>query len=149
MIIRNLDIRLIHLFRSISEPLARFGLFVVFFWFGLLKVFDLSPAGPMVQNLFERTVPVMPFSTFIVCFGIFEMIIGILFLLKGYERVVITLLFAHMLTTFMPLIFLQSETWSGFLVPTLEGQYIIKNLLLIAAAVGIGANMHPLRQPKN
>ncbi len=144
MKLRTLDLELIHFYRKISEPSARFGLFVVFFWFGILKVIDLSPASPLVQALFERTMPVMPFSVFIVLFGLFEMLIGIMFLFKGFERVVIPLLLVHMITTVMPLFLVTSATWSGMMVPTLEGQYIIKNLLIIAAAVGIAAHLHPL-----
>jgi uncharacterized membrane protein YphA (DoxX/SURF4 family) len=112
-------------------PTARFGLFVVFFWFGILKVLGLSPASGLVQRLFEQTIPYMSFSTFLVAFGIFECIIGLMFLFKGLERVVIPLLFIHMITTFGPLVFLPQETWSAWFVPTLEGQYIIKNLFLV------------------
>ena len=115
-----------------------------FFWFGILKVLDLSPASPLVKALFENTIPIMPFSTFMIIFGFFEMIIGILFLIKGYERLVLPLLFAHMVTTFMPLFIIPDATWSGFLVPTLEGQYIIKNLVVIATAIGIIAHLHPI-----
>jgi len=139
------DIRLIHFFRKISVPVARTGLFVVFFWFGILKVFGLSPATPLVQALFEHTISFMNFPTFLVIFGLFECLIGILFLIKGCERVVMPLLFLHMITTFMPLLLLPSETWQTFLVPTLEGQYIIKNLVIIAAAIGIAAHLHPLK----
>jgi hypothetical protein len=46
--------------------------------------------------------------------------------------------------TFMPLFIIPDATWSGFLVPTLEGQYIIKNLVVIATAIGIIAHLHPL-----
>ncbi len=60
------------------------------------------------------------------------------------ERLVIPLLALHMITTFMPLFLLPSITWAGFFVPTLEGQYIIKNLVIIAAAIGIAAQLHPL-----
>jgi uncharacterized membrane protein YkgB len=130
-------------------PVARFGLFVVFFWFGILKVIGLSPASGLVQQLFKQTIPWMHFSTFIVLFGLFECLIGILFLFRGFERVVIPLLFLHMLTTFMPLYFLPQETWRGFLVPTLEGQYIIKNLVIIAAAIGIAAHLHPLSKSRH
>jgi uncharacterized membrane protein YkgB len=126
-------------------PTARFGLFVVFFWFGILKVLGLSPASGLVQRLFEQTIPYMSFSTFLVAFGIFECIIGLMFLFKGLERVVIPLLFIHMITTFGPLVFLPQETWSAWFVPTLEGQYIIKNLVIIAAAIGIAAHLHPIQ----
>jgi len=144
MNLHKTDVEAIHFFRRVSVPVARFGLFVIFFWFGLLKVIGLSPASGLVERLFENTVPWMAFSTFLVLFGLFEMLIGILFLIRGVERIVIPLLLIHMVTTFMPLFLLTEETWSGFLVPTLEGQYIIKNLALIAAAFGIAAHLHPL-----
>jgi uncharacterized membrane protein YkgB len=144
MTLQTIDRGIIAFFRRASVPVARFGLFVVFFWFGLLKVLGYSPASGVVQRLFENTIPFMPFSVFLVAFGAFECIIGILFLIKGTERVVIPLLFIHMVTTFGPLVFLPSETWQTFMVPTLEGQYIIKNLVIIAAAIGIASHLHPL-----
>ena len=144
MTIEKIDSGLINFFRRIFVPSARIGLFIVFFWFGLLKVIGLSPASGVVQRLFEHTIPFMSFGTFLVLFGVFECLIGVLFLIKGLERLVIPLLLIHMITTFGPLIFLPEETWQQFLVPTLEGQYIIKNVVLIAAAVGIAAHLNPL-----
>jgi uncharacterized membrane protein YkgB len=143
---RSFDLHLIHFFKRAFEPLARTGLFIVFFWFGILKVLGLSPASALVQALFEQTIPFMNFATFLVAFGIFECLIGLLFLIKGAERFVIPLLALHMITTVGPLVFLPQETWTGFLVPTLEGQYIIKNIAIIAAAVGIAAHLHPLKR---
>lgn len=127
-------------------PAARLSLFVVFFWFGILKVLGLSPASAVVANLLEATIPFMSPETFIVSFGIFECVIGILFLVRGLERVVIPLLFVHMVTTFGSLVFLPTETWQGFMTPTLEGQYIIKNLVIIAVAIGIASNLTPMRK---
>lgn len=145
MSLQTIDLKVIRFFQKVSMPTARFGLFVVFFWFGILKVLGLSPASGLVQRLFEQTIPYMSFSTFLVAFGIFECIIGLMFLFKGLERVVIPLLFIHMITTFGPLVFLPQETWSAWFVPTLEGQYIIKNLVIIAAAIGIAAHLHPIQ----
>jgi uncharacterized membrane protein YkgB len=144
-----IDIKLIHFFKRYSVPMARFGLFVVFFWFGILKVAGLSPASGVVQRLFESTIHFVPFATFLICFGLFEMLIGVLFLIKGAERIVLPLLLVHMITTFGPLVLLPSETWSQFAVPTMEGQYIIKNLVIIAAAMGIAARLHPMRASKS
>lgn len=146
MSIQKIDSSLINFFRRIFVPSARIGLFIVFFWFGFLKVIGLSPASGVVQRLFENTIPFMEFSTFLVLFGLFECLIGVLFLIKGMERVVIPLLLIHMITTFGPLVYLPEETWQKFMVPTLEGQYIIKNVVLIAAAVGIAAHLHPLKK---
>jgi uncharacterized membrane protein YkgB len=87
----------------------------------------------------------MSFDFFLILFGLFECLIGVLFVIKGLERVVIPLLFIHMITTFGPLVFLPDETWSAFMVPTLEGQYIIKNLVIIATAIGVAAKVKPLK----
>ena len=146
MDIQTIDRGLIGFFHRNWIQMARFGLFVVYFWFGILKVIGLSPASPLVQALFERTISFMPFSVFIVAFGLFEMLIGILFLVKGAERIVLPLLLLHMITTAMPLILVTAATWQSPLVPTLEGQYIIKNLLLIACAMGIAGNIAPLKK---
>lgn len=145
MSIERIDSGLIKFFRRIFVPSARVGLFIVFFWFGLLKVIGLSPASGVVERLFENTIPFMGFDVFLVIFGVFECLIGILFLIRGLERLVIPLLLIHMVTTFGPLVFLPGETWQSFMVPTLEGQYIIKNVVLIAAAIGIAANLNPLK----
>ena len=146
MQLNALDARIINFFRRISLPTARFAIFVIFFWFGILKVIGLSPAGELVQSLYGQTVSFIPFLTFYIGFGLFECLIGILFLIRGAERVVIPLLFIHMITTFMPLFLLPSATWSAPFVPTLEGQYIIKNLVVIATAIGIAAHLHPIKR---
>jgi uncharacterized membrane protein YkgB len=142
--VERIDARIIHALRRLYRPVSRLALFIVFFWFGILKVFDASPANPLVQNLLEKTLPGISFHTFIIFFGCFEMLIGILFLIKGLERIAIPLLAVHMVTTIMPLFLLPAVTWSGFLVPTLEGQYIIKNVVIIALAIGLAAELHPL-----
>ena len=146
MTIQSFDSKLIRFFRKISIPSARFGLFVVFFWFGALKVLGLSPASGLVQSLFEQTIPFISFPNFLIIFGLFECLIGILFLIKGMERIVIPLLLVHMITTFGPLVYLPQDSWQSFMVPTLAGQYIIKNLVIIAAGIGIAAHLHPLKK---
>jgi uncharacterized membrane protein YkgB len=137
MISNLFDSRIIPFFRKIFNPLSRLSLFVIFFWFGFLKVVGESPASGLVQKLFEETIPMMSFGTFIILFGLFECLIGVLFLIRGAEKISLILFFIHMVTTAGPLVLLPSETWSGFLVPTLEGQYIIKNLALISTAIGL------------
>ncbi len=145
MNISKTDASIIHFFRKISLPTARISLFVVFFWFGLLKALGLSPAGALVHGLFDSTLGgLMTFDTFYIGFALFECLIGILFLFKGAVRIVIPLLFIHMIMTFLPLVFLPGDSWQAPFVPTLVGQYIIKNLVLIAAAIGIAAHLHPL-----
>jgi hypothetical protein len=95
-----------------------------------------------------RSIHFVSFSHFYLFFAWFEVLIGVLFLIPKMTRVVIPLLFIHMITTFGPLVLLPAETWSGFLVPTLVGQYIIKNLVIIALAMGIAAHLHPIEIKK-
>ncbi len=146
MSINTLDLDIIKICKKIGVPLARFGIFIIFFWFGLLKVIGLSPAEPLVQNLFEHTIPFISFGTFIVLFGLFECLIGVLFIIRGMERIVIPLLFIHMITTVLPLFVLSDMTWTNTMVPTLTGQYIIKNVAIIACAIIIASNLTPIKQ---
>ena len=122
---------------SLSVPMARFALFVVYGWFGLLKVLGQSPAGGLVHALHEATIPFVDFDTFFAAFGSFELMIGVLCLFPGATSVALALLATHVATTILPLFVLPHVAWQQFLVPTLEGQYIIKNLLIVAAAVTI------------
>lgn len=141
--------------KQTSVLLARVSLFIIYFWFGFLKVIGLSPASGMVQELFGKTVdPMMNFlhisfmsaGVFVIIFGIIEVIIGILFTIPGKEKWAIYLFFAHMITTTLPLFFLKDSVWVKILVPTLEGQYIIKNLALIACALTIWTAVSPFNK---
>ncbi len=143
-LLEQLDVKIIHSLGRLSMPLSRFALFIVFFWFGILKIIGTSPANPMVMDLMNATLPFMTWEVFIVLFSVYEMIIGITFLIPRLERLAIALLVPHMIMTMLPLFFLSEMTWQGFLTPTLEGQYIIKNLVIIALAVGIAASLHPI-----
>ena len=148
MTLYSVDHKLIGFFQKISVSAARIGLFVVFFWYGFLKLLGLSPAGQLVLETHHLTIPFINFQAFYVFFAILECVIGILFLIKGMERVVLPILLLHMATTFIPLFLLPAVTWQAAFVPTLEGQYIIKNLVIIAAAIGIAAHLHPLHEKK-
>ena len=145
MKLERLDSLVIHRIKHIAEPCARGALFTIFFWFGLLKVMGVSPADPLVAQLLEKTMPFIAFDGFRIFFGLYEMVIGFSFLYTGLERVAIVLLLPHMATTFLPLILLPNETWASVLVPTFVGQYIIKNLLIIALALSVAAHLHPIK----
>lgn len=133
-------------FKRFSLPLSRASIFIIFFWFGSLKLINESPANPLVGSLLNKTLPFIGFNQFIIFLGIWEIIIGVVFLIPKAERIAIILLIPHMITTFMPLIFLPGVAWKSFLVPTLEGQYIIKNLLIIALAVNIASSIKPINK---
>lgn len=144
MNLRSLDQKAIELSKRAFIPMARFSVFVVYFWFGILKIFDLSPASPLAQSLVERTIGLGNFRLAFIILGVFECLVGLLFLIPKATRVALVLLFAHMAVVCAPLVLLPSYIWTKAFVPTLEGQYIIKNLVVIAAAIGIAAQQKPL-----
>ncbi len=146
--ISEIDLHIIALLRRYSFPLARVSLFIVFFWFGALKIAHTSPANPLVDALLSRTLPFLTFEQFIFLFGLYEMLIGITFLVPKLERVAIALLIPHMVTTLLPLILLPKITRQGFLIPTLEGQYIIKNCVIVALAFSIATRLRPMKENK-
>ena len=122
-----------------NDFLIRLPLFIIFFWFGLLKVIELSPARQLIID----TVFWMPFlsaEAWVIVIGYWEMLIAIFFLTKRTTFLAMVLLFLQMSGTFMPLILLPDISFqsSNPLLPTLEGQYIIKNIIIITAALVIG-----------
>lgn len=142
--IENTDQKIINFFKHIGMPVARIALSVVFFWFGILKVVDSSPASQLVSDLLSVTIPFLSAQQFIFGLGIYEMIIGVAFIIPRLERLAIFLLLPHLFVTAGPLFLLKTITWQSAFVPTLEGQYIIKNLLIVATAVGIAAHLEPI-----
>lgn len=140
------DKSILKIVRSVAIPMERIALFVVFFWFGFLKLIDASPANPLVGDLLRHTMPFWSLESFIVFLGLWEMVIGVAFLIEGWERLAIALLVPHMITTALPFLFLPDVVWQGFFVPTLEGQYIIKNIVIVALALGLAARLQPLQR---
>ncbi|HEU4715241.1 MAG TPA: hypothetical protein VFS14_00215 [Candidatus Saccharimonadales bacterium] len=146
--IKEVDLRLIAFFKKAFLPFARVALFVVFFWFGILKVFGLSPASPLAEALTAQTVGMQYFDVLFLVLSIIECVIGVLFLIPKATRIVIPLLLIHMAVVCSPLVLVPGEVWTGFLVPTLEGQYIIKNLVIVAVAIGVASQTPPLVKRK-
>ncbi len=116
----------------------RLALAVVFIWFGFLKIIHASPAEPLVKHLHEVTlVKFIPVNTFVVLLGCIECVIGLLWLIPRFTKATIVLFALQMFTTFLPLFYLPRDTWQHSFVLTLEGQYIVKNLVLLASAATI------------
>jgi uncharacterized membrane protein YphA (DoxX/SURF4 family) len=139
-----------HLDRRLSKGMARWGvvllrstLGVVFIWFGLLKPLGLSPAEPLVLAT-VAWMPLFDAQTWLAVIGWWEVAIGVTFLIPGTLRIAIALLFLQMVGAFMPLVILSDVTFQSGgapFAPTMEGQYIIKNLVIIAAALAIGGTV--------
>ena len=124
--------------RHLGMPSLRVTLAIVFLWFGLLKIFGVSPVVGLIQD----TYSFMPTATFIMVLGVWETIIGFGLLFKKCLRVTLVLLWAQMLGTFLSLVFNPSMFFSAgnpFLL-TLEGEYLVKNLVLLSASLAIGSH---------
>lgn len=137
--------------RRITQTMAdhgltmlRLALGVVFLWFGVLKFFPgASPAEALAGKTIETlTFGAIPQSTAVIILAVWESAIGIGLLAGRWMRVVLLLLFVQMLGTITPLFLFPSETFTIFpIAPTLEGQYIIKNIVLVSAAIVLGATV--------
>ncbi len=119
--------------------IMRIGLGVVFLWFGLLKLFPgLSPA----EDLVRRTVYFVDPDVFLPVLAVWESLIGLGLILGKMMRLTLLLLFLQMLGTALPLLVLPEVVWAFFPFGlTLEGQYIVKNLVLIGAALVLGGTV--------
>ncbi len=136
--------------RSISGFMARWGipalrlsLGIVFIWFGILKPFGISAAEPLVLAT-VRWLPLLDGSQWLSIIGWWEVAIGVAFLIPRANRIAIALLALQMVGTFMPLVVLPDVTFQAGRIPygpTLEGQYIIKNLLIISAGLVVGGTV--------
>ena len=119
-----------------SVNMMRISLAIVYVWFGALKIFGMSPAGELV----EQTVYWFKPEIFIPILGVCEVLIGIGLLIKRFIPYTIVLLLMHMAATFFPVFILKTICFDAFpYCPTLAGQYIIKNLILISGALVIAS----------
>jgi uncharacterized membrane protein YphA (DoxX/SURF4 family) len=142
--IDRIDVRLTQWMARHGVTLLRISLGVVFLWFGLLKFFPgLSPAHDLAARTIERlsggtvhpamSVPIL---------ATWECLIGVGLLLGVFLRAVLFLLGVQMLGTLTPLVLFPGEVFTRVpYAPTLEGQYIIKNAVLVSAAIVLGATV--------
>jgi CRP-like cAMP-binding protein/uncharacterized membrane protein YphA (DoxX/SURF4 family) len=123
--------------------LLRIAMGIIYIWFGALKPLGLSPAEALVA----KATAWIPIPGFLYVLAAWEITIGVCFLWKPLVRWGVVLLFLHMPGTLLPLITLPEETFVRFpFALSLEGQYIIKNLVLIAAGIVLGGQLtHRLR----
>ncbi len=135
----ELDIFITKFMSKWGITFLRYSLGIIYIWFGILKPFGLSPAQELVENTvywFDNP------KTFVPILGWWEVVIGLTMCIKPLIRVSIFLLFIQMPGTFLPLILLPEVCFNNFPFGlTLEGQYIIKNLIIISAALVVGSTV--------
>jgi len=140
----SVDVRLTDWMVRHGIMLLRVSLGIVFFWFGVLKFFPgLSPA----QDLATRTISMLtlgliPAHVSILILAAWECLIGLGLILGAFMRATLLLLWLQMLGTITPIFLFPQEVFTHIpYAPTLEGQYIIKNTVLITAGIVIGATV--------
>ena len=117
--------------------LLRVAVGVVFVWFGALKLF---PGASPATGLIVSTYPFLPAALFVPFVGCWEMVIGLGFVSGRLLRVTVALMYLQMLGAMSPLVLNPGAVFAQPpFVLTLEGQYIVKNVVLLAAAVVVGA----------
>ena len=141
----RLDESLLNILRRWSITALRLALGSVFLWFGALKIFGSSPVALLIQE----TYPFMPITVFMLVLGVWEMVIGLGIIFKRALRCVLILLGFHLVGTFTAIWFNPSIFFVQG-VPfclTVDGEFVIKNLVLITAALVIaGYELKPLRR---
>lgn len=144
--IRKIDQTIARFMKRWSTSAIRISFGIIFIWFGILKPFNVSSA----EELLKATVVWLPFGTpefWLIVIGWWEVAIGVTFLFSRTTKIAIALLFLQMFGTFMPLVVLPEVTFQqgNFLIPSLEGQYIIKNVMIISAAMVLGGKFYKVK----
>ena len=134
----ELDRNIASMMSQWSIPILRGSVAVVFIWFGALKMFDTSPAADLVA----ATVYIVPPDLFVPVLGAWEVLIGVCLLYRPLIRLGIFLLFLQLPGTFLPIVLVPEVVFTTApYALTVEGQYIIKNLVIIGAALAIGSTV--------
>jgi uncharacterized membrane protein YphA (DoxX/SURF4 family) len=140
----RIDARITRWMARHGVPLLRVSLGVIFFWFGVLKFFPgLSPAHELAARTVETlSFGAVPHSVSVPVLAAWECLIGLGLIFNVFMRATLLLLAGQMAGTLTPLVLFRGEVFTRIpYAPTLEGQYIIKNAVLISAAIVIGATV--------
>ena len=124
--------------------ILRISIGIIFLWFGGIKYFDsLSPAEDIaIQTI--RTITFGFVSDQFILHGLatWEVLIGIGLLFRIFLRETLLLLYLQMIGTFMPVFLFPQEVFNIFPYSlTMEGQYIIKNVVVLSAGIVLGATV--------
>lgn len=138
------DLRLTGWMARYGVLILRLSLGVVFFWFGVLKFFPgLSPAQDLAMRTIEQlTLGLIPARISLPILATWECLIGVGLIAGRFMRLTLFLLWLQMIGTITPIFFFPGEVFMHIpYAPTLEGQYILKNIVLISAGLVIGATV--------
>lgn len=135
----QLDARVVGLLRRHGITALRVSLGGVFIWFGGLKIAKVSP----VADLVSRTIYWVDPSWFVPLLGAVEVLIGVGLLLGRALRTILLLFWGQMLGTFLVLVIRPDIAFQrgNPLFLTVEGEFVIKNLVLLAAGMVVGSTV--------
>jgi uncharacterized membrane protein YkgB len=135
----RLDERAVRFMSAYAIHILRIALAVVFIWFGLLKVIGRTPVAELVAS----TVPWLPSDFFVPFLGIWEMVVGLGLLFNFALRLTLILFWLQMAGTFLVLVVQPDIAFQNGnpLLLTVEGEFVIKNLVLVAAGLVIGSTL--------
>jgi uncharacterized membrane protein YphA (DoxX/SURF4 family) len=138
-----IDSRVTHWLAEHGLTLLRISIGLIFVWFGVLKFWPgLSPADQLATETIDRlSFGLITENLARVLLAILETTIGIGLVTGKFMRFTLLLLVGQMLGAVTPLFLFPEVTWSQLFVPTLEGQYILKNIVLVSAGLTIGATV--------
>jgi len=143
-LLNRIDVQVTSRMAQYGVRLLSISLGVVFFWFGVLKFFPgSSPAEDLATKTINMlTAGLIPPNVSILVLATWECVVGLGLILGMFMRSTLLLLFLQMLGTVTPLFFFPQEVFTRIpYVPNLEGQYIIKNVVLISAGLVIEATV--------
>jgi putative oxidoreductase len=137
--------RVIAALRRHAPTLMRGALGLVFVWFGVLKVANVTPVAQLVADTLAF-VPV-PASVLVPALGVFEIVAGLALVTGWWLRPVLAAMVAHLAGTFLVLVLQPQVAFQDGnpLLLTTEGEFVVKNLVLIAGALLVAANLSPRR----
>lgn len=115
-----------------SGFILRAAMAMIYFWFGILKPLNISPAADLVRQTFSA----FDGDVLIPILGYWEMLIAVSLLYRPLLPWAVPMLFVHLVGTLLPLLLIPEVCFSSMPFGlSLEGQYIVKNVLLFAAGI--------------
>jgi len=123
--------------------LLRISIGIIYVWFGALKFYpNLSPADQLAKDtIYLITFGLIPNHIAIILLALWETLLGVVLIIGLWKRAAFYILVLHMVCTFVPLFFFRDISFTNSPYAfTLVGQYIMKNLIIIAAALVLNAH---------
>ncbi|UOY02317.1 DoxX family protein [Blastococcus sp. PRF04-17] len=124
--------RAVQINQRVAPTLLRLALAAVFVWFGALKIFGVSP----VHELIGQTLPFIDADLAVPALGVVEVVIGLVLAAGILPRITLLVLAGHLAGTFLTFVTASELMWGANLLElTADGEFVVKNLVFISAAL--------------